>query len=58
MVVAQELKNETDIPEQDLLRALQSLALGKQSQRVLTKDPKSKDIGLSAELLDAYAMKT
>ena len=44
-ICQQELKNETDIPEKDLLRALQSLAMGKQSQRVLTKDPKSKDIG-------------
>ena len=45
LICQQELKNETDIPEKDLLRALQSLAMGKQSQRVLTKDPKSKDIG-------------
>ena len=33
------------MPEKDLLRALQSLAMGKQSQRILTKEPKSKQIG-------------
>lgn len=41
----QEIKNETDIPERDLMRALQSLALGKITQRVLTKEPKTKEIG-------------
>ena len=40
----QEIKNETDIPERDLARSLQSLALGKITQRVLSKDPKTKDI--------------
>jgi len=40
----EELKQETDIPEKDIIRALQSLAMGKPSQRVLTKDPKGKDI--------------
>jgi len=40
----QEIKNETDIPERDLMRAIQSLALGKITQRVLSKDPKTKDI--------------
>lgn len=39
-----EIKNETDIPDRDLMRAMQSLALGKITQRVLTKDPKTKDI--------------
>lgn len=39
-----EIKNETDIPERDLMRAMQSLALGKMTQRVLSKDPKTKDI--------------
>jgi cullin 3 len=37
--------SETDVPERDLHRALQSLACGKATQRVLLKDPKSKDIG-------------
>ncbi|XP_046676518.1 cullin-3-A isoform X2 [Homalodisca vitripennis] len=40
----EELQNETDIPERDLIRALQSLALGKASQRILIKNPKSKEI--------------
>lgn len=40
----EEIKNETDIPERDLARSLQSLALGKITQRVLSKDPKTKDI--------------
>jgi len=40
----EELQNETDIPERDLVRALQSLALGKASQRILIKNPKSKEM--------------
>jgi cullin 3 len=40
----EEIKNETDIPERDLMRSMQSLALGKITQRVLSKDPKTKDI--------------
>ncbi len=36
--------NETDIPKKDLDRALQSLAMGKPTQRVLVKSPKGKDI--------------
>jgi len=43
-VTLQEIKNETDIPERDLARSLQSLALGKITQRVLSKDPKTRDI--------------
>jgi hypothetical protein len=38
------MKNESDIPERDLMRAVQSLALGKITQRVLTKEPKTKEI--------------
>ena len=41
----EELANETDIPERDLTRALQSLAMGKPTQRILLKHPKSKEIG-------------
>ena len=41
----QEISQHTEIPERDLNRALQSLACGKPTQRVLTKDPKGKDIG-------------
>lgn len=36
--------NETDIPEKDLVRALQSLAMGKAAQRVLVKLPRVKEI--------------
>lgn len=42
--VSQELQNETDIPERDLIRALQSLAMGKATQRILIKNPKTKEI--------------
>lgn len=41
----EEIANETDIPERELTRALQSLALGKTSQRILLKTPKTKEIG-------------
>ncbi|XP_074104942.1 cullin 3 [Cotesia typhae] len=40
----EEIQNETDIPERDLVRALQSLAMGKAAQRVLLKQPRSKEI--------------
>lgn len=40
----EDIKNETYIPDKDLIRALQSLALGKIGQRVLVKEPKSRDI--------------
>ncbi|KAF2359059.1 Cullin N-terminal [Trinorchestia longiramus] len=40
----EEIQSETDIPERDLLRAMQSLALGKPNQRVLIKTPKTKEI--------------
>lgn len=40
----QEIQQETDIPERELVRALQSLACGKPTQRILTKEPKSKEI--------------
>ena len=40
----QEFSEETEIPEKDLLRALQSLALGKMTQRILIKEPKNKEI--------------
>ncbi|CAB0005995.1 unnamed protein product [Nesidiocoris tenuis] len=43
----EELQNETDIPEKDLIRALQSLAMGKASQRILIKTPKTKEIEAS-----------
>ncbi|XP_026468233.1 cullin-3-A [Ctenocephalides felis] len=40
----EEILNETDIPARDLIRALQSLAMGKPAQRVLMRNPKTKDI--------------
>lgn len=40
----EEIASETDIPEKDLVRALQSLAMGKPTQRILVKSPKTKDI--------------
>lgn len=41
----EEIANETDIPQKDLTRAIQSLALGKATQRILIKHPKTKEIG-------------
>ncbi|XP_028320345.1 cullin-3-like isoform X2 [Gouania willdenowi] len=40
----EEIQQETDIPERELVRALQSLACWKPTQRLLTKEPKSKEI--------------
>ncbi|KAL3282913.1 hypothetical protein HHI36_006071 [Cryptolaemus montrouzieri] len=40
----EEIQNESDIPERDLIRALQSLAMGKATQRILIKNPKTKEI--------------
>lgn len=40
----QEIQQETDIPEKDLVRALLPLFWGKSSQRVLTKEPGSKEM--------------
>eukprot|EP00117_Sycon_ciliatum_P030153 scpid29936/ scgid23840/ Cullin-3 len=36
---------ETDVPKKEVVRSLQSLAMGKLQQRVLLKTPKSKEIG-------------
>ena len=44
-VILQEIQSETDIPEKDLMRAIQSLAVGKLAQRILCKEPKNKEIG-------------
>lgn len=41
----EEILNETDIPPRDLVRALQSLAMGKATQRILIKQPRTKEIG-------------
>jgi len=40
----EEIANETDIPQKDLTRALQSLAMGKATQRILLKNPKTKEM--------------
>lgn len=40
----EEIRSETDVPEKDLLRAIQSLAVGKIAQRILHKEPKNKEI--------------
>jgi len=40
----EEIKSETAIPERDLVRALQSLAMGKPTQRILVKNPRTKEI--------------
>ena len=40
----QDMQQETEIPVKELTRALQSLACGKQNQRVLQKEPKGKEI--------------
>ncbi|XP_054167260.1 cullin-3-B-like isoform X2 [Oppia nitens] len=43
-ITYEDIANETDIPEKDLVRALQSLAMGKATQRVLIKTPKTKEM--------------
>lgn len=40
----EEMKQETDIPEKDLIRAIQSLAMAKPTQRILLKEPKAREI--------------
>ncbi|CAK8698385.1 unnamed protein product [Clavelina lepadiformis] len=40
----EDMQQETEIPAKELARALQSLACGKQNQRVLSKEPKGKEI--------------
>jgi cullin 3 len=40
----EEMKQETDIPDKDLIRAIQSLAMAKPSQRILIKEPKAKEM--------------
>ncbi|KPJ15119.1 Cullin-3-B [Papilio machaon] len=55
----EEILNETDIPEKDLVRALQSLAMGKPTQRVLIKHPKTKEIEAAHQFYvnDAFTSK-
>ena len=44
LCLSQEIHQETDINEKDLQRALLPLAMGKSSQRILLKEPKTKEI--------------
>ncbi|XP_022710351.1 cullin-3-like isoform X2 [Varroa jacobsoni] len=46
----EEIKQETDIAEKDLVRSLQSLSLGKPTQRILLKNPKNKEFAPTDEL--------
>jgi len=43
-ITYEEMKEETLIPDRELTRALQPLSVGKTSQRILQKTPKTKDI--------------
>ena len=43
-ITYEEMKEETMIPDRELTRALQPLSVGKASQRILVKTPKSKEI--------------
>ena len=43
-ITYEEIKEETSIPDRELTRALQPLAIGKASQRILVKNPKTKEI--------------
>lgn len=45
----EEIQQETDIPEKDLIRALQSLSMGKAGQRLLVRNAKTKDIEANNE---------
>jgi cullin 3 len=42
----EDIASETDIAEKDLVRALQSLAMGKATQRVLIKTPRTKEMSI------------
>lgn len=46
----EQLLSDTQVPEKDLKRSLQSLAMGKASQRVLCRRGNGKEIGKSMEL--------
>ncbi|XP_031623522.1 cullin-3 isoform X1 [Contarinia nasturtii] len=45
----EEIMQETEIPEKDLIRALQSLSMGKAAQRLLVRAAKTKEIEASNE---------
>ena len=48
-ITYEEMQQETMIPDRELTRALQPLSVGKTSQRILVKTPKSKEIEPSHE---------
>jgi cullin 3 len=45
-ITYEDISSETDISEKDLVRALQSLAMGKSTQRILIKQPKTREMGM------------
>jgi len=55
----EDIKAESSISDKDLIRALQSLATGKSTQRVLIKSPKTKEIEPSHEFIvnDSFSAK-
>ncbi|CAF3505905.1 unnamed protein product, partial [Adineta steineri] len=55
----EEIHHETDITEKDLQRALLPLAMGKPSQRIFLKEPKTKDIQPSDKFIvnDSFTSK-
>jgi len=56
-ITYEDIANETDISEKDLVRALQSLAMGKATQRVLIKTPKTKEMGIYGyQTYDSYSV--
>ncbi|KAI8114990.1 Cullin-3 [Lucilia cuprina] len=61
LMTYEEIQQETDIPERELQRAIQSLSMGKPSQRLLVRNSKTKtkDIDPSDEFLvnDAFVSK-
>ena len=44
-ITFREILRDTEIPDREATRALQALALGKLNNRILTKTPKTKEIG-------------
>jgi cullin 3 len=46
-MICQEIQQETDINEKDLQRALLPLSMGKIGQRILHKEPRSKEIDVN-----------
>lgn len=53
-----EIQTETGMGQKDLVRALQPLAVGKQTQRVLVKTPKAKEFGEFKLFLHSLSLST